>query len=172
MHYLIHRSLAESDDFDLLVMGGPEGAGCYCYANNLVHAYMQELSSNYNYMVLDNEAGLEHLSRHTTEKVDVLFAVSDSSARGVRSAGRVGVLAESLALHVKKILLVVNKADAGTLEALYGEIARTGLELAGTIPLDKRVREYDLHGRPLAGLPGNAAVVTAVDKIIKTAGIL
>lgn len=169
--YRVHQSLAEGEDVDLLVMGGPEGAGCYCYANNLVRGFVQDLSKNYPYVVMDNEAGLEHLSRRTTQNVDVLLVTSDSSARGIRSAGRVRELVESLGLDIKKMYLVVSKVSDGAMEALREEIDRTGLELAGTIPLDDQVREFDLHSRPLAGLPDDSPVVSAVTGIMKKTGI-
>lgn len=170
--YRVHESLAEGDDVDLMVMGGPEGAGCYCYANNLVRGFVQELSKNYPYVVMDNEAGLEHLSRRTTQNVDVLLVTSDSSARGIRSAGRVRELVESLGLDIKKMYLAVSKVSDGTIEALREEIDRTGLELAGTIPLDDQVREFDLHSKPLAGLPDDSPVVSAVNGIMKKTGII
>ncbi|MFZ5597413.1 MAG: AAA family ATPase [Bacillota bacterium] len=170
--YRVHQSLAEGDDVDLLVMGGPEGAGCYCYANNLVRGFMQELSSNYPYVVMDNEAGLEHLSRRTTQNVDVLLVTSDASARGIRSAGRVKELVDSLGLDIKKMYLVVSKVMDGTIEALREEIDKTGLELVGSIPLDQMVHDYDLHSKPLADLPDDSAVVSAVNEIAKKAGII
>ncbi|MFZ5643943.1 MAG: AAA family ATPase [Bacillota bacterium] len=170
--YRVHESLAEGEDVDLLVMGGPEGAGCYCYANNLVRGFMQELSKNYPFVVMDNEAGLEHLSRRTTQNVDVLLVSSDSSARGIRSAGRVKEVVDSLGLDIKKMYLVVSKVTDGTIEALKEEIDRTGLELLGSIPLDDQVREYDLRSMPLVSLPDNSTVVQAVNEIAQKAGII
>lgn len=172
VEYRVHQSLAEGEDADLLVMGGPEGAGCYCFANNLVRGYMHELSNNYPFVVMDNEAGLEHLSRRTTQNIDILLVSSDSSARGIRSAGRVKELVDNMGLDIRKMYLVVSKVSDGTIEALQEEIDRTGLELAGTIPLDDQVREYDLHSKPLVKLPDHSPVVLAVNEIIKKAGIL
>jgi CO dehydrogenase maturation factor len=170
--YRVHESLAEGEDVDLLVMGGPEGAGCYCYANNLVRGFMQDLSKNYPFVVMDNEAGLEHLSRRTTQNVDILLVSSDSSARGIRSAGRVKELVDSLGLDIKKMYLVVSKVTDGTIEALKEEIDHTGLELVGAIPLDEQVRDFDLHSKPLVNLPDNSPVVEAVDQIAQKAGII
>lgn len=170
--YKIHQSLAEGDDVDLLSMGGPEGPGCYCYANNILKGYMDELSRNYPVVVADNEAGLEHLSRRTTQNVDFLFVISDASARSIRSARRVKELVESLKLEVKKMYLVVTKVQSGNIEALRGEIDDTGLELIGTIPLDNNVVEYDLHSRPLVELPDDTPAVIAVQDILTKAGIL
>lgn len=170
--YRVHQSLAEGDDFDLLVMGGPEGPGCYCYANNLLRGFMQQLAGNYPYVVMDNEAGLEHLSRRTTNNVDVLLVTTDPSVRGVRSAGRIRQLVESLALDVKKMYLVIGKTTNGSVEALQEEIQRTGLELLGTIPLDGRVTEYDLRSKPLLGLPDDSPAVAAVGDMLHKLNIL
>jgi CO dehydrogenase maturation factor len=172
MQYRIHQSLSEGDNVDLLVMGGPEGAGCYCYANNLLRGYMAELAQNYPYLVMDNEAGLEHLSRRTTQNVDCLFVTSDASARGIRSAGRVKQLVDNLQLDIKKLYLIVTKVEKDTLDSLMPEIERTGLELAGTIPMDSQVYEYDLHSKPLFDLPDDSAVVKAVSQILQKSEII
>jgi len=170
--FRVHESLAEGDDVDLLVMGGPEGAGCYCYANNLLRGFVAELSNNYSYVVMDNEAGLEHLSRRTTQNVDVMFITSDASARGIRSAGRVKQLVDNLKLDIKKMYLVVTRVNEQTLGALKAEIEKTGLEMAGTIPEDEQVTELDLLSKPLINLPDNSPVVKAVHGILKKAVIL
>lgn len=170
--FRVHQSLAEGENVDLLVMGGPEGPGCYCYANNLVRGFMQELSNNYPFVVMDNEAGLEHLSRRTTQNVDILFVTSDASARGIRSAGRIKELVESLALDIKKMYLVITKVAPGSVEALQDEIKKTSLELIGTIPRDDQVFEYDLHSKPLATLPDDSPVVAAITEIMHKAAIL
>ncbi|MDQ0287481.1 CO dehydrogenase maturation factor [Desulfofundulus luciae] len=170
--FRVHQSLAEGEEVDLLVMGGPEGPGCYCYVNNLVRGFMQELSNNYPFVVMDNEAGLEHLSRRTTQNVDILFVTSDASARGIRSAGRVKKLVESLALEIKKMYLVVTKVADGSVEALQNEIQQTGLELIGAIPQDEQVFQYDLQGKPLVELPDESPVVAAVTEIMRKTAIL
>ncbi|MTI82543.1 MAG: DUF87 domain-containing protein [Firmicutes bacterium] len=172
MQYRIHQSLSEGDNVDLMVMGGPEGAGCYCFANNLLRGYMAELAENYPYLVMDNEAGLEHLSRRTTQNVDCLFVTSDASARGIRSAGRVKQLVDSLKLDIKQLYLIVTKVEKDTLDSLMPEIEKTGLELAGTIPLDSDVYEYDLHSKPLFDLPDDSAVVKAVTQILQKSEII
>ncbi len=170
--FRVHQSLAEGDEVDLLVMGGPEGPGCYCYVNNLVRGFMQELSNNYPFVVMDNEAGLEHLSRRTTQNVDILFITSDASARGIRSAGRVRELVESLALEIKNMYLVVTKVADGSVGALEDEIKKTGLEFVGTIPRDEQVFQYDLHGKPLVQLPDDSPVVAAVTEVMRKTAIL
>ncbi|WP_347491058.1 ATP-binding protein [Desulfoscipio sp. XC116] len=170
--YKVHQSLSEGDDVDLLVMGGPEGAGCYCYANNLLRGFVAELSNNYPYMVMDNEAGMEHLSRRTTQNIDVLFITSDSSARGIRSAGRVKELVDNLKLDIKKMYLVVSRVNISNFDALKSEIEKTGLELIATMPLDEQVMEFDLLSKPLIDLPDDSPVVAVVDDILKKAAIL
>ncbi len=172
VEYKIHQSLSEGDDVDLLVMGGPEGAGCYCYANNLLRGFVADLSKNYPYMVMDNEAGLEHLSRRTTQNIDVLFITSDSTARGIRSAGRVKELVDNLKLDIKQMYLVVSRVNTSNFDILKREIEKTGLELIGTMPLDEQVMEFDLLSKPLFDLPNDSPVVAVVDDILKKAAIL
>lgn len=166
IEYRLNAALSESRDVDLLVMGGPEGPGCYCYPNDLLRKYIESLSKGYPYLVMDNEAGLEHLSRRVAQDVDILFVVSDATARGIRSAGRVHHLVRSLKTRVDRMYLVVTKTLDGALEALQEEIVNTGLELAGEIPLDPAVAEYDLRGRPLFELPATAPAVLAVQGIM------
>lgn len=170
--YKVHESLAEGDDVDLLVMGGPEGAGCYCYANNILRGFVAELSNNYPYLVMDNEAGLEHLSRRTAQNVDVLFITSDASARGIRSAKRIRELVENLQLDIKKMYLVVSRVREGSIEALMPEIEKTGLQLVGAIPADDQVMEYDLLSKPLIDLPDTSPVVAEVNEILKKTAII
>ncbi|RPF46587.1 CO dehydrogenase maturation factor [Thermodesulfitimonas autotrophica] len=170
--YRIHQSLAEGKDVDVLVMGGPEGPGCYCYVNNLLRGFLKDLAANYRYVVMDNEAGLEHLSRRTTQNVDVLFILSDATVRGVRSAGRIRELADSLKLGVKKKYLVINRGQPADINVLWPEIEATGLEYAGLIPADPAVTEYDLHSRPLVSLPDDSPAVVAVGEILSQTKIL
>jgi len=172
VEYKVYQSLAESDDFDLLSMGATEGPGCYCYANNVLRSYLDNLSRNYKAILADNEAGLEHLSRRTTQNVDILFVTSDTSARGVRSAKRVKELVRSINLNIKKMYLVITKVGEDSLEALQDEIDKTGLALIGTIPMDSNIVEYDLHSRPLVDLPGDSPAVAAVAEILKKANII
>lgn len=170
--YRIHQSLAEGKDVDLLVMGGPEGPGCYCYVNNLLRSYIKELAGNYRYVVMDNEAGLEHLSRRTSQNVEVLFILSDATVKGVRSAGRIRELADSLKLGVKNKYLVINRARPDDIKILEPEIAGTGLEYAGMIPADPAVAEYDLRSFPLVSLPDDSPAVAAAGEILTRVKVL
>ncbi|RDV84866.1 AAA family ATPase [Ammonifex thiophilus] len=170
--YRLHQSLEEGKDVDLLVMGGPEGPGCYCYVNHLLRTQLKKMAANYPYVVMDNEAGLEHLSRRTTQNVDFFFIISDATVKGVRSAARISELARSLKLQVGQEYLVINRVRPGDLDVLLPEVEKAGLTLAGTVPADPLVAEYDLYCRPLLELPDEAPAVQAVKEILKRTGIL
>ncbi|BBB89839.1 MAG TPA: AAA family ATPase [Methylomusa anaerophila] len=168
IEFKLQASLAESDYVDMLVMGGPEGPGCYCFPNNLLRGYMEKLGKNYGYVVMDNEAGLEHISRRVTQDIDYMFVVSDTSARGIRSAGRVRQLVDSIKSDVKNIYLVLTKTQNDEdVAALKSEIDKTGLTLIGVIPYDPLVAKFDLLSQPLYDLPEQSAAVQAVNAICK-----
>ncbi|MFZ5943736.1 MAG: AAA family ATPase [Bacillota bacterium] len=171
IEYKLQQSLVETKNVDLLVMGGPQGPGCYCYPNDLLRKYLERLSSGYDYVVVDTEAGLEHISRRTIPQIDWLFVISDASARGVRSAGRVHELVESLGSAVKKELLVVTKTKVDSLKHLESEIAATGMDLIGDIPYDDSIAAYDEEGKALFKLPEENAAVNAVKDILIKTGI-
>ena len=162
IEYKLNASLAEGKNVDLLVMGGPEGPGCFCFPNNILRKYLDNLTKGYAYIVLDNEAGLEHISRRTTQDVDHLFVISDSSARSVRSAGRVNELVKQIKTKVNNIYLVITKSTLQDIDILKDEIERTGLKLAGVIPADPAITEYDIKGKPLFELPESSEAVKAV----------
>jgi CO dehydrogenase maturation factor len=166
IEYKLNSVLAEGKDVDLLAMGGPDGPGCYCFPNNILRKYLDNLSKGYKYLVMDNEAGLEHISRRTTKDIDVLFVISDSSARSVRSAGRVNDLIKQIKTKVGRIYLIVTRATEEDVENLKGEIDKTGLTLAGIIPGDPLVTEYDIKSKPLFELPADSLAVRAVYDIL------
>ena len=168
IQYKLNASLSEGKDVDLLVMGGPDGPGCFCFPNNILRKYLDNLTEGYKYIVLDNEAGLEHISRRTTQDVDHLFVISDSSVRSVRSAGRVKELVGQIKTKVNKLYLVLTKTTPQEAEMLREEIEKTGLELAGIIPGDPAITEYDIKGKPLFDLPESSEAVKAVYGILKT----
>lgn len=168
IQYKLQSALVETDKVDLLSMGTPEGPGCYCYPNDLLRGHMAELARAYDYLVLDNEAGLEHLSRRVAQDVDYLVITSDATARGVRSAGRVAELVRNLKTKVANLGLVVTKVRSqAEYESLGAEIARTGLEVLGTVPYDEEVVRFDLQGRPLAELRADSPSVGAVYDIAR-----
>jgi CO dehydrogenase maturation factor len=166
IEYRLNASLSEGKNVDLLVMGGPEGPGCFCFPNNILRKYLDNLSKGYKYIVIDNEAGLEHISRRTTQDVDVLFVISDNSARSVRSAGRVNELLKQIKTKVNKAYLILTKATEQDVEDLKEEIDKTGLPLIGIIPMDPMVTQFDIKGKPLFELPDDSAAVTAVREFL------
>lgn len=157
----VNQALAESSGFDLIAMGRPEGPGCYCAANHLLTATMEKLVDNYRYLVVDNEAGMEHISRVTTEKVDLLLVVADPSKRSLTAAARVQDLARDMKVlsgDSRLILSMVrNEPDPKVLEMIDG----MGLTLAGTLPDDETLSEWDLAGKPISQLPADNKVVQA-----------
>ena len=170
--YQIQQAIIEAKGFDLLVMGRPEGAGCYCAANNIIRKYMDKLADTYPFMVMDNEAGLEHFSRRTTQDTDLLLIITDSSVRGIMTAGRIAELVQELKLNVKRVVLVVNRVQEGTSDdpSLRHAIEQQGVEFAGFIPADELIFEYDLNGKPLVQLPAESKALTSyfavLDKLI------
>ncbi len=162
----INQCLVEADGFDLISMGQPEGPGCYCAANNLVAHFMEVLSKNYPYILIDNEAGMEHMSRLTTKDVDLLVLVSDPSWRGIQAARRLKDLAAQLKIVVGRAVLVVNRAVNGLPERTQQEIAAQGLDLVGVIPQDPLVAEFDSQGRPTFTLPPDSPALKAVYEVI------
>ena len=167
MDMRISQVMVEAEGFDLLVMGRPEGPGCYCAANNVIRKYTDHLLDSYPYIVTDNEAGLEHLSRRTTQNTDLLLVVSDPSARGIMTAGRVSGIVDELNLDVKKRALIVNRVNGDSLpKELEDVVSKQGLNLAGTVPADELITEFDLSGKPAATLPADSKAVRALYAIL------
>ena len=147
-------ALTEEDDYDLLVMGHTQGKGCYCFVNGLLSAQVARRSQHYNYVVVDNEAGMEHISRGILPNVDIVILVSDCSRRGIQAVGRIARLIPECGLKPKKVGLIVNRAPGGVLsEGVQEEIQKQGLELLGVVPHDEGVYEYDSAGTPTTELP-------------------
>ncbi|MHB9052976.1 MAG: ATP-binding protein [Thermoleophilia bacterium] len=159
--YKMQEALAEGDGFDLLTMGRPEGAGCYCFANNLIRRFMDSLSADYLHTVMDNEAGLEHLSRRTTRTTDVLLVISDAGMRGLTAARRVLDLADEMKLDVGEKLFVLNRATPESAAALQPEIERLGLPLAATLPEDPGLFDAEVAGLSMLDLPGGSPCIGA-----------
>lgn len=163
---MFNRCLVEDDDFDMLVMGRTQGKGCYCFVNGLLQTQLQKLTPNYKYMVVDNEAGMEHISRGILPKVDTIILVSDCSRRGVQAVGRIARLIEECNLKPKTIGLIVNRAPEGELnEGTMEEIRNQGLTLFGVVPQNQDVYEYDCDGRPTVELPSDSPVKIKVREI-------
>jgi CO dehydrogenase maturation factor len=158
----LHEILVESPGLDLLVMGRPEGPGCYCYANNILRRHLDVLIQNYPFVVMDNEAGMEHLSRRTTQGVDYLLFLSDYSLKGIRTVGKIRELIDELKLAVREKHLVVDRAPKDMDPGFSREIQKQGLNLLAMIPEDPLVSEYEMKGKPLLDLPDESSAVQAV----------
>lgn len=166
LDYQVNQCLVEADGVDLLAMGRPEGPGCYCAANNMLRIIVDRIAGGYDYVFIDNEAGMEHLSRRTTRDVDLLFIVSDPSVRGLTAAKRMKELVHELETTVHRMVLVLNMAPDPLPAELQKAVAETGLELVGVLPRDPLVAEYDAIGRPLAQLPPDSPIRKAVAEIV------
>jgi CO dehydrogenase maturation factor len=170
--YQFNSALLELDDYDLLVMGRTQGQGCYCYVNGLLKTQITQYAKNYRYVIVDNEAGLEHISRGVLPKVDILLLVSDCSRRGIQAAGRLKVMVDELGLKPSMVKLIVNRApsgDAAALEAgILEEIALQKLDLIGVVPTDESVYRADAEGCPTVELPADTPMKQAVQALIDT----
>jgi len=167
MDFMFGDALVEEDDFDLLVMGRTQGEGCYCFINGIVRAQIDKYSDAYTYIVIDNEAGLEHISRGTLPKVDTLILVSDCSRRGIQAAGRASVLVEELELKPETLKLIINRAPDGKVaEGVLEEVKNQKLDLLGIIPQDETVYLYDSEGKPIVDVPDNSPIKTALKEIL------
>ena len=165
MSMRLEQAVAEEEGFDLVVMGTPEGAGCYCAANSLLAGFLEKLVNNYDFVVLDNEAGMEHISRLTTNNVDLLLIVSDTSRRGLQAGMRINKLSRELNIGVGKSYLIINQTKSDLPNEVMDMISEDGLELAGTIPADDTVYEFDLKGKPTIAIEENNPAVQAVFRI-------
>jgi CO dehydrogenase maturation factor len=170
MSMRLEEAVIESGDYDLIVMGQPEGTGCYCAANTLLTNYIERLSGNYPYIIMDNEAGMEHISRLTTKNVDILLIISDPSRRGLEAAFRIHQLAMGLNIGVGKSYLIINQAKESVPEDILYKIKGNGIEFAGAVPEDEMVYQFDFKGKPTIEMPEESKAVTTAfaifDKII------
>ena len=165
--FMFGNALAEEDSFDLLVMGRTQGEGCYCFINGILRTQIDKYSGTYSHIVIDNEAGLEHISRGTLPKVDTLILVSDCSRRGIQAAGRAAILVEDLKLKPNTQKLVINRAPGGVVaEGVLEEVKKQNLDLLGVIPQDEIVYQYDSEGKPIADVPEDSPIKLAVKDII------
>ncbi len=165
-------AIIEEDDFDMLVMGRTQGKGCYCYVNGVLKTQVDKYAKNYRYIVMDNEAGLEHVARGTLPRVDTMLLVSDCSRRGIQAAARVAEIVEEMDLKPAVMGLVVNRAPGGQLDAgVQEEIAKHGLKLLGVLPQDEGVYRCDCAGEPSAKLPQDNPVKAAVKDLMQNLGL-
>ena len=162
------EALTEADDFDLLVMGRTQGKGCYCFVNGVLKTQIDKYVGNYRYMVVDNEAGLEHISRGTLPHVDTMLLISDCSRRGIQAVGRIAEMIREMDLKPGEMKLIVNRAPNGVLNpGVMEEINKYGLQLAGVLPQDETVYEYDCEGKPSSQVPDKTPVKIALAAVMR-----
>ena len=165
-------ALIEDDDFDMLVMGRTQGKGCYCYVNGVLQSQVSKYAKNYSYIVMDNEAGLEHIARGTLPHVDTMLLISDCSRRGIQAVARVAEMVRELNLNPGQMGLIVNRAPEGVLdEGIKAEIEKHGLKLFGVLPHSDAVYRCDCDGEPSAKLPAAEPVKIALKGIMASIGL-
>jgi CO dehydrogenase maturation factor len=167
LDYHIRMLLTEGENVDLIAMGRPEGPGCYCPANHILRAVIDHMGASYDYVVMDNEAGMEHLSRRTTRDVNLLLVITDPTQRGLTAAGRIAALRHELNINVEQAHLIVNGLRGDELPAPLAEaISTLDVPLLGTIPYDETLLDFELTGRPLIELGDDSPVYQAVSGMI------
>jgi len=165
LDYKLNEVIVESKGLDLVTMGRGEGADCYCYPNHILKRFIDTLADNYAYMVMDNEAGMEHLSRRTTQNIDELLIISNHSVKGVRTVARIRDLVSELKLMVRRQSVIINFVPNKLEPLVAEELERLGIEPIATIPLDEEIHEYDLKLKPLLDLPDTSKAVRAVNDL-------
>lgn len=159
--------MVEEKGYDFLSMGRGEGPGCYCYVNSVLRRIMDKIEHGYAYSVMDNAAGMEHLSRRTTRAADFLFLVSDHSVRGVESGRRIAELARELKLGIKRMGFVINRLSGEMAPVIRQRVEAQGMEILGTMPEDDEIKRFDLEGRSLLELPADNQVTQAVEGLLE-----
>ena len=165
-------AIIEEDVFDMLIMGRTQGKGCYCYVNGVLKTQVDKYAKNYKYIVMDNEAGLEHVARGTLPKVDTMLLISDCSRRGIQAVARIAEMVKEMELKPGRMGLIVNRAPGGQLDdGVKAEIEKHGLDLLGVLPQDEGVYRCDCDGQPSAKLPSSNPVKLALKDIMKSIGL-
>lgn len=167
LDYHIRSSLAEGDNVDLIAMGRSEGPGCYCAVNHNLREVIDSMSKNYRYIVIDNEAGMEHLSRRTTRDVQHLLIVSDPTQRGIVAAERIAELSKELDIRVENAYLIINRLEGEMPEALKERLDRLDIPLLGVVPADNEIARFEFSGRPLIELGDTSPVYQAVAGMVE-----
>lgn len=170
LEFKLNSILVETRDLDLMTMGRGEGQDCYCYPNLILRKFIDRLNDSYKYVVMDNEAGMEHLSRGTTQDIDELLIVSSHSVKGVRTIARIRELIAELRLRVKHQSIILNMVPGQIDSLIIAELERLGLKYDALIPLDELIYQSDLHLKSILDLPENSLSVQAVNNLM--AGIL
>ena len=170
--FKFNSAIIEDDDFDMLVMGRTQGKGCYCFVNGLLKTQVDKYANNYTYVVMDNEAGLEHVARGTLPKVDTMLLISDCSRRGVQAVARLAEMIGEMELKPQQMGVIINRAPGGVLdEGVRAEIDKHGLTLLGVLPQDEAVYRCDCDGEPSSKLPETNPVKVALKGIMQSLGL-
>ena len=170
--FKFNSALVEEDDFDMLVMGRTQGQGCYCFVNGMLKTQVDKYARNYSYVVMDNEAGLEHVARGTLPHVDTMLLISDCSRRGIQAVARIAEMVGELNLNPGQMGLIVNRAPNGVLdEGIRAEIEKHGLKLFGVLPHSDAVYRCDCEGEPSAKLPESEPMKTALKGVMASIGL-
>ena len=170
--FKFNSALIEDDDFDMIVMGRTQGKGCYCFVNGVLKTQVDKYAGNYKYVVMDNEAGLEHVARGTLPKVDTMLLISDCSRRGIQAVARLAEMIDEMELKPAQMGLIVNRAPNGVLnDGVKAEIEKHGLKLFGVLPQDEGVYDCDCNGEPSSKLPDSAPMKTALRQVMQSIGL-
>ena len=170
LDYEVRTSIEEGDRFDLIAMGRPEGAGCYCAVNHNLREVVDSISRGYRYVVIDNEAGMEHLSRRTTRDVEHLLVVSDPTQRGIVAAERIGSMVPDLDINVENLYLILKRVVGELPPPLLQRVDALEMNFLGTVPSNNALMEFEFSGRPLVELGDESPVYQAVAEMMR--GIL
>jgi CO dehydrogenase maturation factor len=168
LDHQIRSSLAEGEAFDLIAMGRSEGAGCYCAVNHNLREVIDSIGKNYRYIVIDNEAGMEHLSRRTTRDVQHLLVVSDPTQRGIVAAERISSFRNELDIRIEHAYLIINRLRGDMPPALTTEINKLDIPLLGSVPADDELANFEFSGKPLVELGNESPVYQAVAGMLVT----
>jgi CO dehydrogenase maturation factor len=163
----LHEILVEEKGFDLLVMGQGEGPGCYCYPNAVLRDAIDKLSQNYKYVIIDNQAGLEHLSRRTNGDLDLLLLISDPTLRGIKTAGRLQNLVKSLNLKVGQFYLIINRLSGELPVEIFEEVKKQNLDLLEIISDDENIKSNDIQGIPLIALNDRSSSFRKIEDLME-----
>ena len=170
--FKFNSAIVEEDDFDMLVMGRTQGKGCYCSVNGVLKTQVDKYAKNYSYIVMDNEAGLEHVARGTLPHVDTMLLISDCSRRGVQAVARIAEMVQEMNLNPGQMGLIINRAPDGVLDdGIKEEIEKHGLKLFGVLPHDEAVYRCDCNGEPSAKLPETDPMKTALKSVMQSIGL-
>jgi CO dehydrogenase maturation factor len=167
LEYQLNGAISEGKKLDLITMGRGEGPECYCYPNVVIRKLIDDWAKNYTYVVMDNEAGMEHLSRRTTQNIDEMLLVSDHSVKGLRAIARIRDLIKELKLVIKRESIIINQVPGEIDPLLKQEMERLVINPAVVIPADDDVRQYDLEQKPLFNLPDTSRAVEAVNGLME-----